>query len=122
MYSTIQDMYFFLCMGFGDSTEFAGAMGDIKTQGMCRRNGAAGVAWTVTSITIINAHKRKGNGIRIVTPLSKIELHIAGSLFIGDTDLMHLDRRKSEISMEALCALQDAVTNWGCLLIVTESA
>ena len=35
MLSTIQDMKFFLRTGYGDSKEFASAMGDIKTQGMC---------------------------------------------------------------------------------------
>ncbi len=35
---TIQDIKFFLRMGFGDSREFANATGNIKTQGMCQGN------------------------------------------------------------------------------------
>ncbi len=82
MYSTIQNMQFFLCTGFGDSEESVGATGDIKTQGICQGNGAASTAWAVMSITIINAHKKKGHGVRIMTPISKIDLHHASLLFV----------------------------------------
>jgi hypothetical protein len=44
MCSTIQNMQFFLCMGFGNSAESAGATGNVKTQGMCQGNGAASAA------------------------------------------------------------------------------
>ncbi len=117
MCSTIQNMQFYLRTGFGDLSEYAGVVGNIKTQGMCQGNGAASTAWMVMSITIINAHKKKGHGVRVMTPISKLDLHLAGSLFVNNTDLMHLDTHKSETALEAMEALQDAVTNWGCLLI-----
>jgi hypothetical protein len=60
MLTTIQDMKFFLRTGFGDSKDYAGSTGGKKTQGMCQGNGASPAAWTVTSIAMINAHKRKG--------------------------------------------------------------
>jgi hypothetical protein len=41
IFTTIQNMKFFLRTGYGDSTEFASATGDIKTQGKCQGNGAA---------------------------------------------------------------------------------
>ncbi len=109
-------------MGFGDLTEVAGATDDIKTQGMCQGNDAAGAAWRVMSIGMINAHKKKGHGIRIVTLLTKIKLHLAGLLFVDDTDLKHLNTTKTEMTMEALAALQDAVINWGRLLIASGGA
>jgi hypothetical protein len=40
-FSSVQDMKFFLRMGFGDSKKFASTRGSIKTQGMCQGNGAA---------------------------------------------------------------------------------
>jgi hypothetical protein len=122
MCSTIQNMQFYLRTGFGDSSESAGAVGNIKTQGMCQGNGAASAAWTVMSITIINAHEKKGHGVRVTTPISKLDLHLAGSLFVDDTDLMHLDTHKSKTALEAMEALQDAVTNWRRLLIATGGA
>jgi hypothetical protein len=58
MLSTIQDMKFFLRMGYGDSMAFAGATGEIKKQGLCQRNGAAPVGWLLMIIMMIRAHKR----------------------------------------------------------------
>jgi hypothetical protein len=112
-------MQFFLRTGFGDSTVSAGATGDAKTQGMCQGNGAASAAWTVMSITIINAHKRKGHGFPITTPISKIDLHLAGLLFVDGMDLKHLDTRKTKTALEAMSALQNAVINWGHLLVAS---
>jgi hypothetical protein len=54
--------------------------------------------------------------------LSNIKLHLVGSLFDHDTDLMHLDTQKLISVMEAIHALQDAVTNWGHLLVATGGA
>jgi hypothetical protein len=62
---TIQDMKFFLWTGFGDSKDFASAEGSIKTQGMCQGNGAAPVGWTVDSVAMIHAHKRKGHSVHL---------------------------------------------------------
>jgi hypothetical protein len=59
MLSTIQEMKFFLRTGFGDSKTFAQSKIGIKTQGMCRGNGASPAVWAVVSIVIIWAHKRK---------------------------------------------------------------
>ena len=72
IFGTIQDMKFFLQTGFGDSKEFASAMGSIKTQGMCQGNGAAPVGWTVDSIAMINAHKCKGHGIHLKSPITNL--------------------------------------------------
>ena len=70
----------------------------------------------------INAHKKKGHGVRITTPISKIDLHLASLLFVDDTDLMHLDTRKTKTALEAMSILQNAVTNWGHLLIASGGA
>ena len=39
MLKTIQEMKFFLRTAFGDSSEFAGALAEVKTQGLCQGNG-----------------------------------------------------------------------------------
>jgi hypothetical protein len=51
MLSTIQDMKFFLRTGYGNSTEFDSATGDIKMQGLCQGNGAVPAGWLTTNIT-----------------------------------------------------------------------
>ncbi len=47
MLSTIQEMKVFIHMAFGDSKEFSGSMIIMKTQGLCRGNGAAPAGWAV---------------------------------------------------------------------------
>jgi hypothetical protein len=80
MLLTIQDMKFYLRTDFGDSKAYAGATGGVQTQGLCQGNGAAPARWTVTSIAMIQAHKRKGNGIHC--PISKKKMHLAGTLLL----------------------------------------
>jgi hypothetical protein len=105
IFTTIQNMKFFLRTRYGDSTEFASATGDIKTQGMCQGNGAAPAGWTVDGIAIINAHKQKGHGIHLRSPISNKIIHLAGTLFVDDTDVEHLDMNKSETREETHNAL-----------------
>jgi hypothetical protein len=64
MLKTIQEMIFFLRTTFGDSKDFAGSTMEIKTQGLCQGNGAAPAGWTVVSIVILNAHRRRGHGTK----------------------------------------------------------
>jgi hypothetical protein len=119
IFSTIQDMKFFLGTGFGDLKEFASTSGRIKTQGMCQGNGTAPAGWTVDSIAMLNAHKRKGHGIHLLSPITKQSNHLAGSIFVDDTDVEHLNMNKLETVKEAHGALQESITNWGRLLIAT---
>jgi hypothetical protein len=94
MLLTIQDMKFYLRTGFGDSKAYAGATGGAKTQGLCQSNGTAPARWTVTSIAMIQAHKRKGHGIHLYCPISKKKMHLAGTPFVNDTDLDHFWHHK----------------------------
>ena len=70
MLKTIQEMKFFLRTAFGDSKDFASLTIEVKTQGLCQGNGAAPAGWTVVSIAILNAHKRKGHGAKFLCPIS----------------------------------------------------
>jgi hypothetical protein len=104
--STIQRMRFYLCTGYGDSKEYAGGDQDdsddpIRTQGMCQGNGASPAAWLVRSIPLISAHKRKGHGAHFIAPISGLPCHLAGGIFIDDTDLFHLDMHRIESILEA---------------------
>jgi hypothetical protein len=122
MLSTIQDMKFFLRTGFGDSKEHAGSTGGKKTQGLCQGNGAAPAGWTVTSITMIQAHKKKGHGVHLFCLITKTPIHLTGTLFVDDTNLEHLDMNNVEMAMEALRALQTSIASWGQILIATGGA
>ena len=115
-------MKFFLRTGYGDSKDYASATGEIKTQGMCQGNGAAPAGWTVDSIVMINAHKRKGHGLHLRAPITNKRIHLAGTLFVDDTDVEHLDLNKSETRDETHQALQNSIINWGELLNATGGA
>jgi hypothetical protein len=127
MLLTIQRMRFFLCTGYGDLEGYAGGNQDgmedpIRTQGMCQGNTASPVAWSVTSIPMIKAHRRKGHGTHFIAPISGLSCHLIGGLFVDDTDLFHLDMRRTKTALEAHTCLQELVINWGKLLLATGGA
>jgi hypothetical protein len=109
-------------MGFGDSKDFASAEGSIKTQGMCQGNNTAPAGWTVDSIAIIQAHKWKGHGVHLWCLITNKTIYLAGTLFVDDTNLEHLDLNKMELIRESHKALQDSILNWGRLLLATGGA
>jgi hypothetical protein len=80
MLTTIQEMNFFLRIGYGDSTDYAGSTGGKRTQGLCQGNGAAPAGWTVMTIPMIRAHKQNRHGVHLICPISRKKLHVVGSL------------------------------------------
>ena len=119
MLEAIEEMKFYLRTAFGDSKECAGSSVQIKTQGLCQGNGAAPAGWAVISITILNAHKRKGHGAQIVCPISKLSGHLAAILFVDDADVIHVEMEHPETVEETHFALQESIINWGKLLIAS---
>ncbi len=98
MLTTIQNMKFFLPTGYGISVSYTGGDNDesedpIRMQGMCQGNGASPTAWTVTSIPMIAAHKRKGHGVHFIAKMLEKTGHLVGGLLVDDTDLILLDMR-----------------------------
>jgi hypothetical protein len=119
MLSTIQDMKFFLWMGFGDSKVYARSSDGTKTQGLCQENGTAPAGWRVTSIAMIRANKRKGHGMHIICTILKETLRVVGLLLVDDTDREHLNMNKVETITEAHTELQKSIMNLGRVLIAT---
>ncbi len=112
MLKSNQEMKFFFWTAFGDSKDFAGLMIDVKTQGLYQGNGAAPAGWAMVSITIINAHKQKGHGTKLICPFLLVLTNLAAALYVEDTDVIHLDMTKGEDAVEALKGLQKSVTYW----------
>jgi hypothetical protein len=71
----------------------------------------------VISITILNAHKRKGHGATFVCPISNEEVSLAAILFVDDCDLIHIDMNCDDDVFTTFEKMQEAVLNWGNLLI-----
>ncbi len=124
MLSTIQDMRFYLRTGFGNSKNYSGSnkSNPMTTQGMCQGNTASTVAWTVTSISMIRAHRQKGHGAHLVAPISGKSGQLIGRLFLDDNDLFHVDIRSIAAMKEAQRKFKESVTNCGRLLIATGGA
>jgi hypothetical protein len=110
MLTTIQNMKFFLRTGFGYSTDSASLKLLIKTEGLCQGNGTSPTGWVVVSICIISAHK-KGHGAHFTCRNTKIKSHIAGIIYVDDTDLVHFRMDKDQGKDEAFYWLQEAITN-----------
>jgi hypothetical protein len=111
MLSTIQDMKFFLRKGYGESTAFAGATGEIKTQGLYQRNGAAPAGWLITNIMMIRAHKQKDHRVHLVNPTTKDKLHAVGMIYMDDTNIEHFDMRQVKTVAEAHSNFQESIVN-----------
>ena len=122
MLTTIQEMKFFLRTGFGDSTDFASSQFEIKTQGLCQGNGASPAGWAVVSICLINAHKKKGHGGHFLCPITKLTSHIAGVIYVDDTDLIHFRMDRYEDTIDSFFGLQEAIMSWGKLLLASGGA
>ncbi len=122
MLTTIQEMKFFLCTEFGNSMEFASSKFEIKTQGLCQGNWASPVGWAVVSICIINAHKKRENGAHFICPLTQLRSHIAGVIYVNNTDLIHFRTDVSESREDTFYELQEAIVNWGKLLLPSGGA
>ena len=123
MLTTIQEMKLFLRTGFGDSTDFASSTLSIKTQGLCQGNGASPAGWAVVSICIISAHKKKGHGAHFTCPITKLnKSHLAGIIYVDDKDLVHFRMDKEQGKEESFYFLQEAITNWGRLLLASGGA
>jgi hypothetical protein len=118
MLNTIQEMKFFLRTGFGELTDFASSMLEIKTQRLCQGNGASPAGWAVIRICIINAHKKKGCGTHFIFPITKLTSHIARVIYVEDTDI-HFCMDKHEDKLDILYGLQEAMVNWGKLLLAS---
>jgi hypothetical protein len=122
MLSTIQEMKFFLRTGYGDSKVYAGSAEGKRTQGLCQGNGAAPAGWGVISITMIRAHKQKGHGVHLRCPITETSHHSAGTVYVDDTDLEHLDMTKLQTVEEVHLKFQDSIVNWGSLLLAMGGA
>jgi hypothetical protein len=74
------------------------------------------------SIPMIAAHKRKGHGTHFIVPISGLLCHLAGGVFVDDTNLIHIYMRQVETALEVHARLQESVIDWGKLLMATGGA
>ncbi len=80
---------------------------------MCQGNGIAPAAWTVMSIPMIAAQRRKDYGAHLIAPISSQQGYLTGGLFVDDTNLFHLKMCRNETLFQAHLKIQDGIINWG---------
>jgi hypothetical protein len=119
MLSAIQDMKYFLRTAFGDSQNFRGPKIEIKYQGLCQGNGAAPAGWAAISITNLSAHKKKGHSATFMCPITNKVVKLAAILYVDDCDLIHIDMTGDDDVYTTFQKMQEAVLNWGKLLIAS---
>jgi hypothetical protein len=78
--------------------------------------------WAVVSICIISAHKKKGHGAHFTCPITKLKNHIAGIIYIDSTDLVFFKMEEDQGKEDLFLCLQEAITNWGKLLLASGGA
>ena len=71
------------------------------------------------SITILNAHKKKGHKAHFRCPISRKTGHLAAILFVGDNELIHINMDKDQTAEDTHYDLQSSVSSWGKLLITS---
>ena len=114
MFVTIEEI-----TAYGNSKHFSGGTIGVKFQGLCQGNGAAPTGCAVISITILKAHKKKEHGAYFTCSISLLKMHLAGILFVDDTDLIYLNMDHDESMYEAHKAIQLSIMNWGQLLMTS---
>ena len=119
MLTAIEEMNYFLRTACGDSKEYVGSTIEIKFQGLRQVKGEAPAGWAVISITIINAHKRKGHRGHFICPIYRREGHLAAILFVDDTELIHIDMNQDQSVYKAHTTMQESIMNRERLLIAT---
>jgi hypothetical protein len=122
MLTTIQEIKFFLRTMFGDSTGFASSKFEIKTQGLCQGNGTSPIGSAAVSICIINAHKKRAHGAHFICPITQLRSHIAGVIYVDNTDLIHFRMDVYEGREDTFYKLQEAIVNWDKVLLASGEA
>jgi hypothetical protein len=71
------------------------------------------------SICIIKAHKKKGHGAHFLCPITKLKNHIAGVIYVDNTDLIHFCMNEWQDVEDTFFGIQDMIINWGQLLLAS---
>ena len=67
-------------------------------------------------------HTKKGHGSHFTCPITKLKSHIAGIIYADDTGLVHFRMDEDQGKDESFFFLQEAITNWGKLLLASGGA
>ena len=123
MFNTIQETDFITRTVFGDSEECFGGTEkeyDAKPQGVGQGNGAGPQVWSVVSSKMFEVLKKNGIATRMLSPITKDELELAGFAFVDDADIITMS--DSNDPKETLKKMQEAINCWEGVAKVTGGA
>jgi hypothetical protein len=60
----------------------------------------------VISIMISQAHGAKGHGAHFLAPISHVRQNLLATLYVDNTDLLHLNMERNELVLDVHVALQ----------------
>jgi hypothetical protein len=90
--SAMQTMRFFLCTGFGKSTESYGGSIEDCALGLGQGNATAGPGFLAISAQIINAYLHIGHGACFQTSYTPHPFMITAVIYVDNTDLTHMKK------------------------------
>ena len=79
--------------------------------GVGQGNGAGPAIWAVISTVFFDLLRSKGYGFKLQSPLSHIDIHLAGCGFVDDTDLLQIGSTEEDYTAVAQ-SLQEALHWW----------
>jgi len=113
IFSSIQQMWFFLHTTHGDSTTFYGGppTNSLPFQGVCQGNGAGPALWLATSIPLLELVQHHGYISSFVCLVSRHSILLIRLFYVDDCDLF-VFLPSADQAMAAIQALQTNVILW----------
>ena len=116
MLAPIQATEYYLRTGYGESKTYSGGSEDPK-QGACQWNTAAPATWQQISSVLINAQKRAGHGIEVVSPITKKTRRQVGVRFVDNTNVLEGLGEDNGMAF-VMHKGQESINSWGNNLLM----
>ena len=117
--SVLQTMTFFLRTGHGVAEKGYGGTKDKPMFGYGQGNGMAPPAFLTLSALMSNTYRRLGHGSAFVGSWSGVMFFLAAIIFVDDTDLLHIAKRRGMSDIDFSHQVQQATFDWGFIVQAT---
>ena len=122
MIDTIQLMAHQIHTAYGSSLGYGPDDWDVPFQGMLQGNQFGPPSWCIVSSPMFDMLRAEGFGLRLCSPMTRAELHLAGLAFVDDTDTGQNEKRPNETGEEVLRHAQGNVDHWNGAIRTTGGA
>jgi hypothetical protein len=112
---TMQVIQYFLKTGLGESSESYGGTTDHPNSGLGQGSGASPPGFLALSSRIVNAYRRMGHGVNIMSAYIGRLYSLAAVMYVNDTDMLHWPSSPYTNDKELVSYVQQATSNWGHL-------